>query len=136
MPQYLLEKIKNENKVKVVRVVVPKTAKKKTKTPLYVATSTVNEANTLYTRGVVVEGTWYPYKPFADSAALQQYYRYYSFSHIAKIYAAKAVRYRYCSSTHKETKCQAKKDNLEEAILRGSHTARTRYVNYAKKHPA
>ena len=57
MLQYLLEKIKNENKIEVVRVVVPKTAKKKTKTPLYVATNTVNETNTLYTRGIVVEGT-------------------------------------------------------------------------------
>jgi len=71
MPQYLLEKIKDENKVEVIRVVVPKTAKKKTKTPLYVTTSTVDEANTLYTRGVVVEGTWYPCEPFADNAALR-----------------------------------------------------------------
>jgi len=113
---------------------MPKTAKKKTRIPLYVTTSTVDKANTLCTRGVVVEGTWYPYEPFADSAALRQYYCYYGFGQVVKIYAAKTVRYRYYSSTYKETKYQAKKDNLEEATLGGSHTARTRYVNYAKKH--
>ena len=113
---------------------MPKTAKKKTKTPLYVTTSTVDEANTLYTRGVVVKGTWYLYKPFTDSAALQQYYRYYNFGYVVKIYAIKTVRYRYYNLTYKKTKYQAKKNDLKEVIFRGLYMARTRYVNCAKKH--
>ena len=136
MPQFLLEKIKAENNVEVVRVVVPKTAKKKTRTPLYVAVSTVDDANALCTRGVVVEGTWYPCEPFADGAALRQCYRCYGFGHVAKMCTARAVRCGYCSSTHRETECQAKKDDLEDAMLNGTHAARTRCVNCAEKHPA
>ena len=66
---------------------------------------------------------------------VRQCYRCYSFGHVAKMCAAKAVRCGYCSSTHKETECQAKKDDLEEVMFGGSHTARTRYINYAEKHP-
>lgn len=71
MPQYLLDKIKAKNNVKVVRVVVPKTTKKKTRTLLYVTISNINNTNALYTRGIIIKGTWYPYKPFTNRAALQ-----------------------------------------------------------------
>jgi len=66
-----LEKIKVENNVEVVRVIVPKIAKKKIRTLLYVTVSTVNDSNALYTRGVVVKGIWYPYKLFADGAVFK-----------------------------------------------------------------
>ena len=68
---FLLEKIKAKNNVKVVRVIIPKTAKKKTKTLLYVTISIINDTNTFCTRGVVIKGTWYPYKPFTNGAALR-----------------------------------------------------------------
>lgn len=71
MPQYLLDKIKTENNVKVIRVVVPKTAKKKIRTPFYVAVSNVDNTNALYTQGIVIKGTWYLCEPFADGAALR-----------------------------------------------------------------
>jgi len=66
-----LEKIKVENNVEVVRVIVPKIAKKKIRTLLYVTVSTVNDSNALYTRGVVVKGIWYSYKLFADGAVFK-----------------------------------------------------------------
>jgi len=99
-----LEKIKVENNVEVIRVIIPKTAKKKTRTLLYVTINTVNDTNALCTRGVVVKGTWYPCEPFTDNVTLRQYYRYYGFGYIVKIYIARAIRYGYCSSIYREIK--------------------------------
>jgi len=84
--------------------VVFKMAKKKIRIPLYIATNTVNKANTLCTQGMVVEGTWYSCEPFADGAALRQCYCCYNFGYMAKMCVAKAVRCRYCSSIYKEIK--------------------------------
>ena len=136
MPRYLANKIGDENGMEIVRVVIPRTAKRKSRTPIYIATSCVDDANTLCTSGVVVESSWYPCEPFADGAALKQCYRCYRFGHVAKMYSSRQAICGYCGiPTHKETDYPTKKDDREKGVL-GAIVTGVRYRNYGDKHTA
>ena len=106
-------------------MVIPRGVKKHPSSPIYIRVNTVDAANALCTRGVVVEGTWHSCEPYADGAALKQCYRCYSYGHIAKIYRAQ-VRYRYYSDAYKEADYPDKNDESKSPYCR----------NYSAEYPA
>ena len=82
------KRIEAENDLPVVCIVIPRGVKKNLSSPIYIRVNTVDAANALYTRGIIIEGTWHAYEPYTNGTALKQYYRYYSYGYIVKIYRA------------------------------------------------
>src|SRR5208337_2828066 len=80
------KRIEAENDLPVVRMVILRWVKKNLSSPIYIGVNTVDAANALYTRGVVIEGTWHSCEPYANGAAFKQCYRCYSYGYIVKIY--------------------------------------------------
>ena len=83
----LSKRIEAENSdLSVVHIVIPYGVKKNLSSLIYIGVNTVDAANALYTRGVVIEGTWHSCEPYANGAAFKQCYRCYSYGYIVKIY--------------------------------------------------
>ena len=57
-----------QNGIRVVRAALPRKAKNKVYSPLYVAVILVTDADKLCREGLYLNGSWHPYEPFCEGA--------------------------------------------------------------------